>query len=175
MNWKEFKPALRFLGLFLLIYFIGNILYGFFIESFRNTADPVTLWVSHQVGQILNFAGKEVNVTLNPVAPTVFMTHAGEVVISIYEGCNGVNVMIVFIAFMVAFGGNVKRIMWFLPAGLLIIHVANLFRVALLYIVAQNNTRYFYYIHKYVFTAFIYVIVFALWYVWIQINAASKE
>jgi exosortase family protein XrtF len=175
MVWREFKPALRFLGLFLLIYFIGNLLYGFFVESYQNAPDPVTQWVSRQVGWALNLMGREVEVTFNTVAPTVLMKHAGNVVVSIYEGCNGMNVMIVFIAFMVAFGGTPKKIAWFLPAGLLVIHVANLFRIGLLYIVAQNYTRYFYYVHKYVFTAFIYLIVFALWYAWIRLHGKSRE
>ena len=127
------------------------------------------------MGWLLNLAGKDVEVTLNIVAPTVLMKHAGQVVVSIYEGCNGMNVMIVFIAFMAAFGGSQKKMAWFLPSGLLIIHIANLFRIGLLYIVAQSYSRYFYYVHKYVFTAFIYLIVMALWYAWIRLNGKSKE
>jgi exosortase family protein XrtF len=175
MIWREFKPALKFLGLFLLIYFLGNLVYGLFIESFRNTPDPVTIRVSRQVGWILNLTGRKTEVTLNPSAPTVLMKYAGNIVVSIYEGCNGVNVMIVFVAFLVAFGGSRKKMIWFMPAGLIIIHVANLFRVGLLYVVAQSYSRYFYYIHKYVFTAIIYVIVFALWYTWIRLNGKSDR
>ena len=175
MNWLEFKPALRFLGLFLAIYFVGNLLYGFFIESFEGAPDPITIGVSRQVGWILNFIGQQVDVTLNHAAPTVFIRHADKVIVSIYEGCNGINVMIVFFAFMVAFGGPLKKIMWFLPVGLVMIHIANLLRIGLLYVVALNYSRYFYYVHKYIFTAFIYLIVFALWYSWIVLVSGRKK
>jgi hypothetical protein len=53
-NWKEFKPTIFFVGKFLGIYLIGNLLYGFFITSYYPTADPVTSWVTHQTAAILN-------------------------------------------------------------------------------------------------------------------------
>ena len=83
--------------------------------------------------------------------------------------------MIVFVAFLVAFGGQRKKLSWFLPAGMVIIHLSNIARIALLYFVAVGYQHYFYYVHKYVFTAAIYVIVFLLWVIWVvKINGKSK-
>lgn len=64
--------------------------------------------------------------------------------------------------------------LWFIPMGVVIIHVANLFRVSGLYLVAEYLQQYFYYVHKYAFTASIYLIVFVLWWWWIEkINKVS--
>ena len=87
---------------------------------------------------------------------------------NIYEGCNAINVVIVFVAFMFAFSGPAKKLSWFIPLGIGIIYIANLLRVGLLFWVAQHYQRYFYYLHKYIFTALIYLVVLVLWGVWIK-------
>jgi exosortase family protein XrtF len=96
-------------------------------------------------------------------------------VLNFFEGCNGLNVMIVFLAFMAAFGGNRKNILWFIPLGLLIIYFANLARLTMLYYVAEYFQSYFYFVHKYLFTAVIYVIVFGLWTIWIMKYGRSPK
>jgi exosortase/archaeosortase family protein len=57
---------------------------------------------------------------------------------------------------------------WFIPLGLVLIYAANLARVTGLFFIAEYWQEYFYYVHKYAFTAFIYLIVFILWWWWIE-------
>jgi len=97
----------------------------------------------------------------NTHGPTVLLSNDVKVILSVYEGCNGINVMIVFVAFLAAFGGSLKKMSWFLPAGIILIHLSNLARIILLYFVAVGYRHYFYYVHKYIFTAVIYMMVFA--------------
>lgn len=164
---KEFKPALMFLGKFLAIYFAGNILYGVFIEYYKPAADPATKLVAVHSATFLQIFSRDVYTEPNPKGPTLFLKANDRVVLSIYEGCNGINVMIVFFAFVIAFSGKARHTVVFIPIGLLIIHLFNLFRVALLYLLAESNSRHFYYYHKYFFTATLYLIVFALWIAWV--------
>jgi exosortase family protein XrtF len=174
--WNEFKPAFRFLLVFLGLYLAGNILYGLWITSFHGLPDPATRAVSFQTSKVLGLFGYPVSAVRNVHGPTVFMMNEGNIMLNIYEGCNGINVMIVFAAFVVAFGGRVKRLGWFLPAGMVIIHMSNIVRIALLYFVAVGYQHYFYYVHKYVFTAAIYLIVFLLWVVWVaKVNGRHKK
>lgn len=174
---NEFKYSFLFLGKFLLIYFGANLLYGFYIDSFQNTPDPITYWVAEQTSQAQSVFGVESSIQINDGIKSISMRNEGDGVINVFEGCNGVNVMIVFVAFMMAYGGSTKRMIWFLPLGLLIIHLFNLLRVALLYYAAQQNTQYFYYIHKYFFTAALYVVVVGLWIIWVSklgVNQTKK-
>jgi exosortase family protein XrtF len=163
---KEFKPALLFLGKFLAIYFVGNILYGLYIESYEE-ADGVTHFVTAQTSWCLDKTGYDTALQAIQGQRKIAMKEAGDVVLFVYEGCNGVNVMIVFIAFLFAFGGPPKSLAIFLPLGLLIIHVFNLLRIGLLYHLALNNSLQFYYYHKYFFTAILYIVVFGLWALWV--------
>lgn len=173
---REFKPALFFLGKFLGIYIIGNVLYGFYIDAYQPKADPVTWWVTEQTSAGMQVVGEETTYQQNPYKPSIALMQEGDTIINIFEGCNGLNVMIVFIAFVIAFGGGGKHIWWFIPAGLVIIHLANLFRVGLLYFVARHYEQYFYYVHKYIFTAVLYLVIFILWAIWVmKFNGKSKN
>lgn len=164
---KDFKPALMFLAKFLAVYLVGNIVYGIFIESFGPEADPVTRVVTAQTSALLNATGYDSAVGNIAGTRKVGLYQSGELVLNVFEGCNGINVMIVFMAFLVAFGGRLVPFLVYLPAGLLIIHVFNLLRIYLLFYLVANDSDQFYYYHKYVFTASLYGVVFGLWALWI--------
>ncbi len=165
---RDFKYSFLFLGKFLAIYFCANILYGVFIDSYVAQPDPITYWVTNQTSHVQNILGIASSIEINEGKKSISMKNNGERVINVFEGCNGLNVMIVFVAFLVAYGGYPKRMLWFLPLGLLVIHLFNLLRIILLYVAAQQNTHYFYYIHKYFFTAALYLVVIVLWIIWVM-------
>ena len=164
---RDFRPALLFLGKFLALYFVGNILYGIYIESFGDRPDPVTRSVTSQTVTCLNMLGYQAAMDDHPSTAQVRMKIAERNVLSIFEGCNGINVLIVFVSFLFAFGGPPKKLLLFLPLGLIVIHVVNLLRLSLLFYLALDNSRHFYYFHKYVFTSILYLVVFALWALWV--------
>ena len=86
----------------------------------------------------------------------------------IVEGCNGVSVMILFIAFIIAFSTTFKKTSLYILIGLLIIHLLNIVRIALL------GLGFYYYpeheelLHDILFPLFIYGVVFALWVLWVM-------
>lgn len=165
---KEGKGVFIFLVIFLGLYLGLNILYGVWISSYGNRADILTQLITRQTSMLLNVVGEETSVLPASNKPNVEIIKAGQKVIGVYEGCNSVNVMIVFVAFVAAFKGTWKQLLWFVPVGLAIIYLANLIRVGLLYFIAAYWSHYFYYFHKYLFTAFIYFIVFMLWLGWMK-------
>jgi exosortase family protein XrtF len=164
---KDFAPTIIFLGKFLLVYFLGNILYGLFIESYGNEPDPITFQVTEQSAYLLRATGHNVLVVKNLNAPTVRVISDNREVLNVFEGCNGVNVYIVFLSFVIAFSSKFKRVILFCLFGGLIIHAVNLIRIAALFVTAINSPEFFYYFHKYFFTAILYCIVFALWAAWV--------
>lgn len=165
---KEFKPALLFLGKFLALYLAGNVSYGLYIEACRPRPDAVTHLVAAQASNVLEVLAYDASFGNVAGAPKVAMREGGIDILYVFEGCNGVNVMIVFIAFLFAFGGSFKALSVFVPAGLLIIHCINLLRIGQLYRLALGNSSQFYYYHKYVFTAILYVAVIGLWALWVM-------
>jgi exosortase family protein XrtF len=84
--------------------------------------------------------------------------------------------MILFAAFIVAFSSTFKRTSLFIVGGLLVIHVLNIIRIALL------SLGFYYYpehkaiLHDIVFPLFIYGVVFLLWIIWVtKLSGNAKK
>ena len=105
---------------------------------------------------------------VSPIEPIVLLKNQQRTMLRVFEGCNGLNVMIVFISFIIAFGGRAKQVIVFLVAGCVLLHIFNLLRIILLYFTASYRPSFFYYFHKYFFTAILYLVVFGLWFVWVE-------
>ena len=165
---REFKPTIFFLAKFIVFYLCGNLLYGWYVANWHPIVDPFTSEVADQVSILLNFFGWETTVFNHATRPTSNLVLNNQAILAIYEGCNGLNVGIVFIAFLLAFGPISKKLYWFIPIGLLAIHLGNLLRVILLFLVSIKLPDFMYFAHKYLFTAFIYLVVFMLWIWWVR-------
>lgn len=175
LTWRQFRPTIVFISVFLTVYLLLNVGYGLYITSFHPRVDPVTEWVTHQTSGVLTFLGWENRTQNHPTKPTTFISYQGKGVVSIYEGCNGLNVVIVFIAFLAGFGPYSKKLIWFVPLGVALIHIGNLARIGLLFWVSLRMPDYLYFTHKYLFTAFLYAWVMLLWGAWLYITKKAAH
>lgn len=172
---SEFKPTIIFLLKFIGLYFSLSLLYGFYVEAYEPKPDPATVWVTNQTADVLGLLGWKTETYSYPNKPTTSIQYQGKGMVSVYEGCNGINVIIIFLSFLFAFGPVNNRMAWAVSAGMVIIHIANLGRIAGLFFVVHYLPGAVYFSHKYLFTAFIYAVVFALWMVWLRINYAKRK
>ena len=124
---------------------------------------------------LLEAFGYETEVHDHPIKATTYIGWNGKGIVSVYEGCNGLNVAIVFLAFLLAFGPYEKKLVWYAVLGLLILHLSNLLRIVLLFVVSIQMPHFLYFTHKYLFTAFIYFFVFLLWLGWVAKLTKSKD
>lgn len=173
MKWIEFRPTIIFLLKFLGFYLIGNLIYGLFVTYYLPNADPLTIAVTKQTTALLNVCGWPSSIDLPQGSATVGIVHGGQTIVSVFEGCNGINVMVIFLGFLWAFGPTSRRMAWFAVLGVMIIHLMNLMRVGWLFWVALELPSFLYFSHKYLFTASIYAIVFALWMGWVKYSKPS--
>jgi exosortase family protein XrtF len=163
---KQYRHALIFLAKYIVLYVLMNSIYAWYIESYRPNADPVTIVVTKHSAFIISLFDNEVKAEEIRALANVPIMKGSETVIEVYEGCNSINVMIVFVAFIFAFHGHWKILLPFLTMGLAIIYLINLLRIIALYIVALEFPQALYFFHKFLFTGVIYLIVFGLWYWW---------
>lgn len=171
----QYKDSLLFIGKFVGLYLILNTGYGFFVSSYNPSPDPITSAVTNHVSWGLSWFHDQINTVPDVREPNIHLQKDFKNVVSVFEGCNSINVMIVFIAFLIAFKGSLKSTVIFAALGLMLIYIINLFRVGLLFEVAYYYPQHLYFFHKYLFTGFIYLIVFAIWYVWIQRVRFEKQ
>jgi exosortase/archaeosortase family protein len=84
--------------------------------------------------------------------------------------------MYLFASFVFAFGGKGRTMAWFIPAGLVFLHGANLFRLlVLIEFNLHNQGTWFHFFHKYGFTSIIYAAVFGLWVLWVAKLAGFQK
>jgi len=174
-SWHEFRPSIIFLVKFIGLYLAGNLLYGFFITAYEPRPDPVTHVVAVHSAQVLNYLGETVTTRDGDKKPITSLLSENQAILDIYEGCNGINVAIIFLAFIVAFGPFKWRMLWFSLVGMVIIHLTNLGRIVLLFVIARYHPDYMYFMHKYFFTAVIYFAVFVLWLFWVKLFSIKKS
>ena len=85
----------------------------------------------------------------------------------VIEGCNAVSVMILFAAFVFAFSTQWKKTLLFILFGIVLIHVLNVIRIALLSFALYYYPQYEEILHGTIFPLFIYGVVFVLWILWV--------
>jgi len=165
---KDQKSILFFLLKFIGLYIVLNTVYALWISSYNPAPDPMTKIVTFQVVSIISLMedGVEEEEALN--SPNVSMRRNGKTIVSVYEGCNGLNVMFVFLSFIVAYTGTLRKTILFCGAGLVLIYLSNLLRVGLLYFIAEYYPNNLYFFHKYLFTGLLYALIFLLWYFWVR-------
>lgn len=166
-----YKPFLVFLGKFLMTYFVLTFLY----ESYLNQFDPLhfevdgfTQLVSNQSVGLQKFFGFEVHESINNSEVCVNIFFNNRFVAKIIEGCNGLSVIIMFVAFVVAFTGNWKPTVLYIIGGSLLIHLVNVFRIAVLCVLMFYYPKYEHVLHSVVFPLIIYGLVFLLWVIWVN-------
>jgi exosortase family protein XrtF len=165
---KEYRLTLIFLGKFIGLYFLLNTIYGLYIESFSPGSDPFTNLVSTHAGWILMLFHDNITTEGTLLSKYVAVSMDGQVIVNVFEGCNSLNVLIVFFVFVIAFSSTWYRHWKFLALSTFIIYLINLFRVATLFWVSLYFPSSLYFFHKFFLTGIIYGVVFVLWYFWVK-------
>jgi exosortase family protein XrtF len=95
----------------------------------------------------------------------------------IVEGCNALSVIILFVAFVVAFSGKWIQTIGFILLGSILIHIMNVLRIAILSIALYYHPDQESLLHGVVFPLIIYGFVFVLWVIWVNkfSNYAQKN
>lgn len=96
------------------------------------------------------------------------MRFPGHGYITINSSCSGFKQFMQFIILMVFFPGPWKHKLWFIPLGVFIVHLTNLFRIIGLSFVTVNMVEYWHFAHDNIFRPFFYVVMFAMWVWWVE-------
>ena len=167
----QYKPFLLFLGKFLLTYALLTFLYQMYLNQFDKTTfevDGFTKFVAVQTHDLLFFFNENVSIAPHQSQSSVKLFYENQYVARIVEGCNALSVIILFVAFVVAFKGKVKTTILFILVGAVFIHILNIGRIALLAVALHHLPEYETLLHGVIFPLFIYGVVFILWVIWVN-------
>ena len=164
--------------LFLGTYFLLTVLYALYLQVSKGGSYPpdyITHLVAKQSSTLINSFGYDASVVPHEAQPTMKLFVEGFYLARIIEGCNAISVIILFIAFVMAFAQRFRKTLFFILAGAVIIYTINILRIAILAIALYRHPEYEQTLHGVVFPGIIYGIVFLLWMLWVRIVSKGKE
>lgn len=173
----KYQSVLWFLLIFIGSYVLLSLLYGYYLdysEMNENGADTITRTVAFQSEQLLTDWGYDAQIGALSGYPGIQLYMNQEIVGQIVEGCNSVSIIILFVAFVLAFRQGWKKTVLFLFAGAILIYAINLVRIAILSIALHRFPEYQDFLHRVIFPGIIYGMVFILWVLWIRSIPRSK-
>lgn len=175
---EEFKPALFFLVKFFAFFLVISLLYQLYLNRFnkegKERSDSITKEVTVESTKLLTLFGYDASCEQIGNRENMSLQVGDKEILKVIEPCNGVNIIILFSAFVFAYGGKLKRMIAFILAGTLIIHLFNIVRIALLAVARVNfSSDVYHFLYKYVFTGVIYLFIVFLWVLWV--NKYSKK
>lgn len=160
----------------------GSFLYGIWLTLYYLVIKPYTFWDYYLdytiVGlsqALLNIFGISTSISLE--SDHVILLMDGTVNSGVWVGdeCNGFKLFSIFSIFIIAYPGKWKTKLWFIPLGIVLIHVANIIRVSSLLVIYDKYPTFLDFNHNYTFTIFVYSIIFILWIWWAKKNAHAKK
>jgi exosortase family protein XrtF len=173
---KQYQPLLLFLLRFLGSYVLMILIYNWYLNQFLpfGNPDPFTKFSSDAAAKLFNFLGIQAD-SLH-IGKDQFMRLAVEGKFSsiINEGCNAVSILIIFVAFILAFYTNFKQTFLYLLSSLIILITMNIFRIVLLTYIFRFLPEYGKSAHDYLFPAIIYGSIIVLWIIWIKFFVIKK-
>lgn len=172
----KYKPVLQFIITFLLVYGVLTFGYKWYLQSASGQhyyPDFFTNLVGQQTKQILECFNYQVELIPHPDEPSLKFILENTYVSRLIEGCNGISVIILFCAFIIAFASNFKSTALYVLIGSILIYTINLIRITLF------NLGLYYYpnhknlLHDIIFPLVIYGTVCMLWVIWV--NKLTKK
>jgi exosortase/archaeosortase family protein len=85
--------------------------------------------------------------------------------LSIADVCNGLELIVLYVGFILCFPAGVYRKALFILSGSVLIYIVNVARCAALVLIYMHSPALLDFSHHYLFTFLVYSFVFFLWYI----------
>ena len=170
---KKHKNIIIFLIKFFATYFILFAIYSFYLQKSQQKDDSyktasITTTVANQTVKVLTFFDYNVAAVQHDKEMSVKLIIEGKYTARVIEGCNSISLIILFVAFIIAFSGSIKATILYSLFGSILIYVVNVLRIAFLTVMIYKHPNQLGILHDLLFPAIIYGTVFMLWVIWVN-------
>ncbi len=177
MKFPEKLVPYRGVITFAVVLMISNLLWKYNVigdESYSLNS-TVTLWgmnisapfdwmarhVAYVSFSILHFFGS--NAVLEPL--NIFRYQNGHT-IQIIWACSGLKQAYIFLCILTLSRGSWVKKLWFIPLGLIVVYMFNIFRIAFIVGYVEYHFSSFIFLHQYLFKYLFYGLIFGMWVLW---------
>jgi exosortase H (IPTLxxWG-CTERM-specific) len=153
-------PAGRFLAIYAAV-----LTCGFLVLAWRPVNDhvvnPYTTFVADEAKVVLNAFGEHAAVRQQVLSSPRFS-------VAIYNGCNGLEAILIFVSGVVAFPAPWGRKALGIALGFAAIQIFNVVRVVSLFYIGALKPRWFSASHTFVWQSLVILFGVVLWLVWVR-------
>lgn len=160
----KMKAVTRFVATAFSLYILWYIFYDFYLEKHTHFVQDLIFFETSMTSKLLNWLPLKDHFSS-------FQQHIlcnGRKTLKVGNDCNGLVLFALFSGFIIAFPGNLKSKLWYIPLGILLILVFNIVRMALLTLNFLHYRESFAFNHHVTFTYTVYVFIFMLWVLWVN-------
>ncbi|MCL1868772.1 MAG: exosortase/archaeosortase family protein [Paludibacter sp.] len=86
--------------------------------------------------------------------------------IRIVWGCTAIKQSYIFICIIAFYRGPWQKKLWYIPAGLAVIYLFNIFRISIIAIIVKSHPQWFYFVHEIFLKLLFYFVIFLMWVLW---------
>lgn len=154
---------------------IWKLIYVSFLLPLRILDKPLTKIVANSAVEVINeiedsnkYSSKLIKAHVLRDNEGVWVNQAAiyykqDKILAIEDHCNGLEIFILYMGFIICLPATFKRKAIFISLGLLMIFLVNVLRCVGLFYIIQNYPQYTTFSHHYLFTFFVYAFVIWLW------------
>ena len=170
---KKKKTIVKFLIKFFVTYALLVLIYNFYLDQTQQRGDafscsPITQTVAYHTQKLANLFGFQATVHQHENELSMKFYLGDHYSFRLVEGCNSISIIILFIAFIVAFSGSLPATILFGLVGIAVIYIMNVVRLLAISVLTKEYPEYDYFLHDLLFPAIIYGTVMVLWIVWVN-------
>lgn len=168
---RKYKSVLRFILTFLGTYLLLTLGYLWYLKrdfAPEHYPDYLTQKVALHSKWLIQALGFTSKIEPHAAEASVKLFVEDQFLVRVVEGCNGASVVILFVAFVLAFADKLKSTLVFLVVGSIAIYIINVLRIALIAIAVYKLPGWAEFLHTIAFPAIIYGFIFLLWVFWVK-------
>ena len=159
------SPAGRFVARYVAV-LVGLFAVAAWQPVDDRLVDPYTTFVAHESAVALRVLGEDVRVDGQVLSSPRFA-------VTIYNGCNGLEAILVFVAGVLAFPASWRARLLGVVLGVVAVQLLNIVRVVSLYYVGVWRPEWFTTAHVLVWQTVVILFAVVLWLFWVQRHALA--
>lgn len=136
---------------------VWEILYNFLLKPSGIPDDQLTTAVQWGAIELLKFFYTDISALGNIIVLN------GQKAVSIARQCNGLELIVLYLGFIICLPTNAKRMITYGVVGTIVIYILNIIRTALLAVMYEQSHSMSDFAHHYAFKIIIYAVVFLGW------------
>jgi len=145
------------------VYAVWYMIYDLWLKKSGEFDSWIVDSIVYSAYSILTFFNYDVNIDHHKLW---LVDAKGSVIVG--SGCDGLELYVLFIGFVLIFAGSWKNKVWFIPAGVLVLYYLNVLRIIALALNGVTSVSLLRFNHKYTFTIILYLVTFLGWMIWVK-------